>query len=336
MTKVTIHDIARLAEVSIATVSRVLNNNDRVEPKTAARVRRIIAETGYVPDNIARGMRQRKSYAIGYIVSDISNVHFTIAAKHLEEALAAEGYSLIVCSTGGDSHRELQHLRLMMSKKVDGLVINISGRNDDEVIDLSRKLPVVLLSRKIHDPAFQGDFVGSDAFQGAYELGRHVLAMGHRRIGLIRGPHNISTGSERYNGFITALKEEGLELPGELIYPGDYYQQSGWLGAETLLRLSDRPTVLVAMNNTMALGVLNYLKQHTFRVPEDVSFAAFGIFSNRELLYVSPAAINEKPDEEGKLAGELLLRRIANRNATPMTALVPAPLLPGNSIRKLA
>ena len=334
--KITIHDVARQSEVSIATVSRVLNNNSRVEPRTAARVRRVIEQLGYVPDNIARGMRHRKSRAIGYIVSDIANVHFTVAAKYLQEYLAEEGYSLMLCSTGGDKDRELQHLRLMQAQQVDGLLINVTGKNDDYIVELSQDLPVVLLSRKIYDKAFKGDFVGSDAFQGAYDLGRYILSMGHRRIGLIRGPMEVSTGSERLSGFMAALGEDGVEMDEAMIYPGNYYQESGWLGAETLLSNPEPPTVLVAMNNTMAFGVLAYLKKHAYRVPEDVSCAAFGNMVNRDLLYVSPAAISEKPDQEGKLAGELLLRRIADLNVTPMTALVPGELFRGNSIRDLA
>ena len=335
MKRVTIHDIAKQAEVSIATVSRVLNNNPRVEPKTAARVRRVIARTGYIPDNIARGMRSRQSWAVGYIVSDISNVHFTFASKALEETLAAVGYSLIVCSTDGDSDREKQYLQLMLAKKIDGLVINVSGHNDDYIAELSQKLPIVLQSRKIRSSAFQGDFVGSDAYQGAYELGRYVLAMGHRRIGLIRGPENVSTGHERYSGFMTALREANVELSEDSIFHGDYYEHSGHDGAAFLLNAPCPPTILVSMNNTMGLGVLAYLKDHGYRVPEDVSCASFGNIANRNLLYVTPAAIGEKPEEEGKLAGETILRRIADPGATPVTALVPGQLFPGNSILDL-
>lgn len=336
MKKVTIHDVAKHAEVSIATVSRAINNSHYVDPETIARVRRAVKETGYFPDTIARGMRSRKSYAIGYVVSDISNAYFTAAAKAVEEALENDGYSLIVCSTGGDKNKEAKQLRLLMSKKVDGLIINVSGKNDALVAELARRIPVVLLSRKIDAPAFPGDFVGNDGFQGAYELGRHVLAMGHRRIGLIRGPQSISTGPERFNGFITALREGGVDLPEARIHAGDHYQQSGSDGAEALLGATPPPTILVAMNNAMSLGALTYIKQRGLRVPDDISFAAYGDIFNRELLYVNPTTIGQNSRQEGKLAGELLMRRIADNAATPMTALVPSHLLEGNSIKKLA
>lgn len=334
MKNVTIHEVARQAEVSIATVSRVINNH-HVEPKTAAKVNRAIRDTGYVPDAIARGMRRGKSFAIGYIVSDISNGHFTIAAKYLEETLGKEGYSLIVCSTRDDREREMKQLRLLASKKVDGLVINVSGANNDVIVKLSQRLPVVLLSRKIADPGFKGDFVGSDGFQGAYALGRHVLSMGHRHIGLIRGPQHLSTGVERYNGFVTALKESGISLPESMIHLGDHYEESGWVGAERLLGASQPPSILIAMNNPMALGALAYLRQQEVRVPEGVSFAAYGNISNRDLLYVPPTTISEKPEQEGKLAGEILLRRIADMDATPLHTSVPGELLIGNSIQRV-
>ena len=336
MEKATVHDVARLAGVSIATVSRVVNNKCRVEPATAARVRQAVSETGYRPDVMARGMRHSRSYAIGYIVSDIANGHFTVAAKALEETLAPNGFSLIVCSTGGDGAREKSQLELLLSKRIDGLVINVSGRNDGLVAELSRRLPIVLLSRKIASDSFRGDFVGNDGFQGAYELGRHVLEMGHRDIGLIRGPRNISTGADRYNGFAAALKEDGVELPKSRVHLGDYYQESGWEGARALLGARRPPTIIVAMNNAMAYGALAYLRRRGCAIPGDMSFASYGDIPNRDLLFVNPTCISQNPDQEGAMSGEALLRRIRDRNALPLTALAPSRLLLGNSVANLA
>ena len=335
MKKVSIHDVAKRARVSIATVSRVINNNYYVKPDIVARVKRAVKETDYYPDTIARGMRSRKSYAIGYVVSDISNSYFTVAAKAVEEALGNEGYSLIVCSTGDDINKEANQLRLLMSKKVDGLIINSSGLNDSMVASLSHQVPVVLLSRKIGLPSFAGDFVGCDEFRGTYELGRYVLAMGHRRIGLIRGPDTFSTGVERFNGFMTALREGDVNLPKSMIYYGDHRQQSGLDGARALLGTAKPPTILVAMNNAMALGALTYIKQCGLSIPEDVSFAAHGDIINRELFYVSPTTISQNSSQEGKLAGELLMRRIVDNGATPVIVSVPSHLLEGCSIRKI-
>lgn len=335
MEKVTIHEVARHAGVSIATVSRVLNRNSYVEPETAARVRRAIDDTGYFPDSMARGLRSRKTYAIGYVVSDISNLHFTVAAKAIEAELEAGGYNLIVCSTDGDSRKEEKQLRLLMSKKVDGLIINVSGKNDRLVCDLSRKIPIVLIARRVDNPDFAGDFVGNDNFRGAYELARHVLSFGHRRIGLIRGPDDLSTGSERFNGFTAALRDAGVTLPDELVFTGDFYEESGREGAQRLLAATPAPTLLVTMNNAMSFGALSYVKQRGLRIPEDLSFAAYGDIFNRELLYVNPTIVSQNPGKEGQLAGELLMRRIADKNATPMTALIPSSLLEGESIARI-
>ena len=335
MTKVTIHEVAKHAGVSIATVSRVVNKTSFVEPATAARVRKAVQDTGYVPDNIARGMRSRKSYAIGYVVSDITNSHFTVASKALESTLGQDGYSLIVCSTDGDKRKEEMQLRLLMSKKIDGLIINVSGKNDNLVADISRQIPVVLLSRRIDVKGFAGDFVGNDGFQGAYELGRHVLSLGHRRIGLIKGPDDVSTGPERFSGFCSALTELGVDLPREMVQPGDYLLESGIAGAERLLTAARPPTIVVALNNAMAMGALTFIKRRGMHIPKDVSFAAYGDINNRELLYVNPTNVGQNPQQVGKVAGELIIRRIADGNATPMTALVPSQLLEGESIKRL-
>ncbi|MCD8351213.1 MAG: LacI family transcriptional regulator [Planctomycetaceae bacterium] len=332
--RVTIHDVAKAAGVSIATVSRVVNNTSTVEPETAARVRRAVKQIGYIPDPLARGMRSNKSYAVGYIVSDISNGHFTVAAKAVEDELERAGYSLIVCSTDGDARKEERQLRLLVSKKVDGIIINVSGDNDAMVAELSKRVPMVLFSRQI-DGGFNGDYVGNDNFNGAGELARHVLEYGHRRIGLIRGPENISTGPERYNGFVSVLAAAGVSLPPEMVFTGDYYNESGREGARTLLSRPDPPTILVAMNNAMSLGALGYIKEQALRIPDEVSFAGYGDIFNRDLLYINPTMVSQDAGRVGKLAGELILRRIADKGATPMNALVPSELRMGNSVRRI-
>ncbi|MCD8139272.1 MAG: LacI family transcriptional regulator [Planctomycetaceae bacterium] len=227
--RVTIHDVAKAARVSIATVSRVVNNTAAVDAETAARVRRAVKQIGYIPDPLARGMRSNKSYAVGYIVSDISNGHFTVAAKAVEGEFERAGYSLIVCSTDGDPRKEERQLRLLVSKKVDGIIINVSGGNDAMVAELSKRVPMVLFSRQIDD-GFHGDYVGNDNFHGAGELARHVLDYGHRRIGLIRGPENISTGPERYNGFVSVLAAAGVTLPPDMVFTAIIISSPGGKG----------------------------------------------------------------------------------------------------------
>ena len=333
--KATIRDVAKQANVSIATVSRVVNKNYYVDPDTILKVEKAIRDTGYYPDAIARTMRRNVSFTIGLVVSDLNNTHFTLIAKMLDQVIEEQSYNLIVCSSDGNKESENRYLRTLMSKKVDGLVMHTNGDNDALIAELSRQIPIVLIYRKIQDEGFVGDFVGSEDFDGAYRLARHVLSFGHRRIGLITGDLSISTGRERYAGFMKALKEAGIRLSPSMMFSGSYHFESGLEGAKKLLAARQSPSILVALSNALAMGVMTYMKERQILIPGDISFASFGDLSNWELLYVQPTIIRQYPSRVGKFAGQLLLKRIADRNRPPEVTLVPSPLIHGNSIARV-
>lgn len=333
--KTTIRDVAKKANVSIATVSRVINKNYYVDPETTQKVEKAILETGYYPDAIARTMRRNVSFTIGLVVSDLNNTHFTLIAKMIDQTISEENYNLIVCSSDGRKESENRYLRTLMSKKVDGMVVHTNGDNDSLVAELSRQIPIALVYRKIEDEGFVGDFVGSEDFDGAYRLARHVLAHGHRRIGLINGDLSISTGRERYAGFQQALKEAGVRLSPSMVFNGTYHFESGLTGARRLLEARQAPSIIVALSNALAMGVLTHLRERRIDVPADISFASFGDLSNWELLYVQPTLIQQSPSRVGEAAAQLLLKRIADRARPPEDVLVPSPLMPGNSIARI-
>ena len=328
-----IHDVARAAGVSIATVSRVINNNYPVDPDTRERVNRAIRDIGYYPDAAARTMRGNNSFVIGYVVSDISNSHFTVIAKAIEEIAGRNDYGMLVCSTGGDAKLEEYYLRTLMSRKISTLVINATGENDELIAAISRTLPVILIYRQLHNESFQGDFVGSDDFDGAYRLGKLAVEHGHRRIGLVCGPSSLNTGTERRRGFETALAEAGVRLPESLVYEGDFYRESGIKGAEKLLSgRAKPPTLLAAMNNAMAMGVMTYIRSAGLTVPADLSFLSFGDIHNRELLYFQPTVLSQNPHEIGSVVGRLLLSRLANPQRTPERIMIQGKVLEGDSV----
>lgn len=338
MRKATIHDVARQAGVSISTVSRVINNNYPVDADTRERVNQAIKDIGYYPDAAARTMRGNNSFAIGYVVSDIANSHFTVIAKAIEEVAGRRDYGMLVCSTGGDEQREAEYLRMLMSRKVSALVINATGKNDALIAQISRTLPVILIYRQLHDPDFQGDYVGNDDFDGAYQLGKLAAENGHRRVGLICGPPRLNTGVERREGFLAALGETGIRIPESMIYYGDFYQESGMQGAQELLRKrsAGRPTLLAAMNNAMALGVMNFLRSSRVAVPEELSFLSFGDINNRELLYFQPTVLSQNPEEIGSIVGRLLFARLSNPGKSPERIMIRGQILQGDSLKKLA
>ena len=328
-----IHDVAKAAGVSIATVSRVINNNSSVDPEARERVNRAIREIGYYPDAAARTMRGNKSFVIGYVVSDISNSHFTVIAGAIEEVAGKNDYGLLVCSTNGDPAREENYLRTLMSRKIAALIINATDGNEALIASISRTLPVILIYRQLHGQEFLGDYVGTDNFDGAYRLARIAVEHGHRRIGLIHGPSSLNTGSERFDGFMAGLHEAGVRLPPSLLYQGDFYRESGEAGARRLLAGRGKsPTLIAVMNNAMAMGVMSYIRSAGILVPRDLSFLSFGDIENRDLLYFHPTVLSQSPDEIGAIVGRLLLGRLANPGRTPERILVQGKVLHGDSV----
>jgi len=337
VSNVTIKDVAKHAGVSIATVSRVINNNYYVSPEIEKRVLKAIKELNYYPNSIARSLKNDTTFTIGFIVSDISNDYFTSMTKAIEDVINKENYNMIVCSTDNKKEKELRYLKLLISRKVDGLILNTTGRNDDFISKLSNDLPVILVNRKVQDSAFRGDFIDSNNFEGAYTLTEHLLSSGHRKIAVINGDLSVSTGKERFEGFKKAMLQAGIEVGDDYVYryDGDFTMESGYQGAAELLKLTDPPTAVVVMNNAMALGALKYFRVNKIKVPEDVSIASYGDIDNVELMYVQPSTVTLNARTIGRKAGEMLLERIKDRSIVNREVIYTPQLIVGNGVRRL-
>lgn len=313
----TILDVARLAGISTATVSRVINNSNSVKDETKAKVLQAIEALGYYPNFIARSLKNDETKVVGLLVSDLANSHFTAIAKEVERVIGEKGYSLIVCSTDEDGKRERNYLNVLMSQKIDGLILNTTGYNDAYIAQLSRELPMVLLSRKIADPEFVGDFVDMDNFAAGYALCRHLIDYGHKRIAVITGPMRLSAAKERAEGFCACMREAGLPIPPDYVFSGGFTQESGVEGAEHLMFLHYPPTAIVLTNNSLAMGAMRYFKQHGIAVPDQVSLAVFSNFDNEDLFYVQPSTFFNDSVKIGHAAAELVLERISAAERMP-------------------
>jgi len=334
MADVTIKDVAKKAGVSIATVSRVINNNYNVSPEIKEKVLRAIEELNYYPNSVARSLKNDSmTHTIGFLVSDISNNYFTIMAKAVEEVIHKEGYSLIVCSTNDIKERESVYLKLLLSKKVDGLILNTTGENDDFITELSERLPIVLVNRRIYNLNFKGDFIDSDNIEGTYKLVTHLLALGHRKIGVINGTLSVSTGRERFKGFERAMSEVGIYVDESYPYryDGNFTMESGYQGAAKIFNASDKPSAIVIMNNVMAIGALKYFRANNIKVPEDISVVAYGNIDNSDLLYIQPTIVTLDAWVIGNKAGEMILERIKRKNIPNREIIFVPQLIEGNS-----
>ncbi len=313
---VTIKDVAAAAQVSIATVSRVINHTGTVKPELADRVQQAIQELNYSPNSVARSLKTASTSTIAFLVSNISDPFFTTIGRGIEDYIKDFGYNLIVCSIDSSKEKELSYLQMLKEKMVDGIILNTTGFNDEAICELSHQLPIVLSNRRINASVFNGDFVDNDNTSGIYQLTQHLIHLGHRKIGFINGPMHLSTAAERHKGFCDAMKSIGITIDDSYPYAyyGNFSAQSGYDGAKKLMKAEDRPTALVLMNSELALGALRYFAESNIQIPEDLSIVSFGDIHNRELLYVTPTVASTNLMGIGYKMGELLLDRINRKN----------------------
>ncbi|HEY8500259.1 MAG TPA: LacI family DNA-binding transcriptional regulator [Clostridia bacterium] len=338
MPRATIKDVAKRANVSVATVSRVINGNYNVSPELSEKVMKVIKELDYYPNSVAQSLKKDATYTIGFLVSNISNNYFTSIAKMVEDEIKAHDYNLIVCSTENNKDRELAYLKLLLSKKIDGLILNTTGMNDDYISSISNYLPIVLINRRIDHINFNGDFVDSDNVYGGYALTKNLISLGHRKIGVINGSQIVSTGRERFEGFKKAMAEIGISEDRLNLYryDGNFDMESGYRGAAKLMESEERPTAVVIMNNEMALGALRYFRSHEINIPDDISVTSYGDIINSDLIYVQLTVVSQNTDFVGKKIADLIVDRISKKNKVSNREIIYAPhMINGTSVKKI-
>ena len=269
---VTIKDVARIAGVSTATVSRVLNNDPRIAPDTFKAVSRVITESGYRRNTIARSLKTSRTQAVGFLTPEIANDFFMYIAEGVEERLQAAGYSLIICNTAESSATEVKRIDLLSDQRVDGIIIIPAGNKGDHYAPLAeRGIRTVIIDRLVS--GFACDAVLVDNVGGSYAAAVRFFEAGVRRIGFIGGRQDLTTAQERWEGFKKAHLEYGIALDDNLVGFGDFHVDSGFSLAERLMALPNPPQHLFIANYFMHLGATRYLLQSglecngVFRLP---------------------------------------------------------------------
>jgi len=334
LARATIKQVAEAAEVSTATVSRVLNNTDFVSDEIKERVMAAVNKLNYRPSAIARSLKQDRTYMIGVVVPDISNPYFMGISRGIEDVVGKEGFQLIFCSSDENPDKERRLLKLMQEKRVDAVVLATSGGNDPAIKQLAdSKMPIVLVDRKPDSPDAGGmlDLVAEDNTEGASLLTRKLLEDGHTAIGVVNGPTRSSTGRERLDGVRKAMKEYGLnEEP--IVYNGDFSTEDGIQAVRHFLGADHRPTAIISLNNRMSLGVLLEIVRSGLRIPSDMAVASFGEVEAGPLLKESGIYyLEQHPYDMGIKTGEILLRRI--REEAPLVK--PAFEIYGTEVKQL-
>jgi LacI family transcriptional regulator/LacI family repressor for deo operon, udp, cdd, tsx, nupC, and nupG len=315
-----LQDVARRAKVSIATVSRVLNQSDKVVPETRAVVEQALRESGYRPSRVARRLRMNngRAHLVGLIIPDIQNPFFAEIARGVEDAAYAAQYALLLCNSDENPEKERFYLDVMRDESVDGIVLPPFDETDAAVIEMVKTgLPVVCVDRAL--TKVTTDLVEVDNYRGAFEGVTHLIAKGHRNIGLIEGRIQVSTSRERRRGYVDALAAAGLPLRKDLIRGGDFKQESGRVLAGELLDLKKPPTALFVCNNLMTVGALAAARQRGLRVPKEIALVGFDDLPWAEALDPPLTVVRQPAYEVGKQAMELLLKRIIEPARPPVT-----------------
>lgn len=327
----TLQEVAARAQVSIATVSRVLNKSDKVVPETRAAVEQALLDLGYRPSRVARRLRMNsgRAHLVGLIIPDIQNPFYAEIARGVEDAAYANEYALILCNSDENAEKERFYLDVMRDESVDGVVLPPFDDTDRAVVELVRTgMPVVCVDRSL--ARVQTDLVDVDNHRGAFEAVKHLVGKGHRSIGLIEGRSEVSTSRERRRGYLDALAAHDITVRKDLIRSGDFKQESGRVLANELLDLRRPPTALFVCNNLMTVGALAALHQRGLRVPQDVALVGFDDLPWAEALDPPPTVVRQPAYEVGRQAMELLLKRIME----PGRPAVTVRLLPELVIRK--
>ena len=310
---VTIKDVAQQAGVSAMTVSRVINSSERVSPETQRRVQEAIAELGYVPSRLARGLSARKTGTLAVIVPDVANPFFTMIVRAAEEVARRSTFGVILCDTRADLGVERDVVEELIAHRVERIAIApVSDRSKPHLARLARfGLPFVLIDRTVE--SIDCDAVVGDNVGGARLLVEHLIALGHRRIGMIVEGDEVSTARERRRGYEETLKAEGLALEAALVEVQTPDPNGGFLGMSRLLALEEPPSAILAVNNLVALGAIEAVRDAGLEVPDDVALVCFDDIELASRLHPFLTVMAQPAETFGTLATQLLLDRLAGR-----------------------
>ncbi len=312
----TIKDVARLANVSVATVSRVMNNTAPVNEYTRERINKAMKDLNYTPSLVAQGMRTKKSKTIGVIIPDYVNPFYYELFKHLEDSARSEGYYLIVTSTGEEVDDEINHISALINRNIDGIIV-CSYKGDRNTIEylfeLSKAIPVIFMDNIETDIPVNAVCV--DGYKGTMEIIKHLIQKGHRKIAFIKPLDRYRVANDRFKGYKDALNEANIEFDEKLVYEGDYHVDSGFAAAEFFVKnVATKPTAIVSSTDLMAIGAMQYLQRAGFRVPKDIAVAGFDDIHLSDFITPALTTIKQPLADIAREAIKLFINKTNNPN----------------------
>jgi LacI family transcriptional regulator len=271
---VTIYDVAREANVSMATVSRVVNGNPNVKPSTRKKVLEAIERLGYRPNAVARGLASKKTTTVGVIIPDISNIFFAELARGIEDIATMYKYNIILSNSDQNKEKELHLLNTMLGKQVDGILFMGGHISEEHVAEFKKSDVPIVLAATIEENNIIPS-VNIDYEQAAYDAVMSLIERGNKRIAYVTGPANDPINSKKLAGYRRALEENGLSYDESLVIEGDYSYDSGIEAYEKITELDEQPTAVFVGTDEMALGVIHSAQDHGVKIPEQLEVVGF-------------------------------------------------------------
>lgn len=331
---ITTRDVARAAGVSVATVSRALNQSKTVTEATRNHVCRIADELGYVPNSVAKSLKTSQTQTIGFVVGDISNPDYISIAHAVEEIVRKENYNLILCSTGNKQQQELDYLQMLLSKNIDGLILNTTGLNNTFIKKMNERIPIVLLNRKLDSCKIRGDYIGTNSYLGSYQLTKHLLSLGHQRIYVVRGPDRLDNSRDRFQAFLDAMQEYGYSVGNDYpyVYSTEYTRVDGMNAVKHMLSFDPLPSAIISHSNLPMLGILDELHRTSLRIPQDISLAAYDALPNSHLMALRPTYSFCDTAAIGVQAAHSILEHIKNPSRSYHEYVFDPDIILGNAV----
>ncbi|MCA0982455.1 catabolite control protein A [Halobacillus yeomjeoni] len=329
---VTIYDVAREANVSMATVSRVVNGNPNVKPATRKKVHDAIERLGYRPNAVARGLASKKTTTVGVIIPDISSIFFAELARGIEDIATMYNYNIILSNSDQNKDKELHLINAMLGKQVDGLVF-MGGKITDEHIQAFKSASVPVALAATVDETGETPAVNINYEQAAYEA-TELLLSNNKHVAFVSGPEDTVINNEKLAGYKRAMEDKGIKDADKWIVNGDYSYDSGIEAFDQLNEMQEKATAVFVSSDEMALGVIHGAQDQGLKVPEDLE--VFGFDNTRLATMVRPtlSTVVQPMYDIGAVAMRLLTKFMNKEEVTEQNVILPHRIIERNSTQQ--
>ena len=322
----TIKDVAKLAGVSISTVSKYLNGGN-IRPENVEPIRSAIAQLDYRANPYARGLKSNRSGSVGVLLPSMTLHFFGTIINSLDKVLRSCGYHTIICCYGSDHGLERDYLRFMLDNGIDGMIYvpeNLTSEEFDELTS-HRRIPIVQVDRLIQ--GISSDAVLADNTDASYQAVSHLIENGHQRIALISGLSSIFTAKERMVGYLRALSDHKLPYDDALVLSGTYSFTTGYQSFQTLMALPDPPTAIFCVNYDIALGVITAAQERGIHIPRELTVFSYDCVEICTLMNPSIPVVHQPEAAMGQAAGTYLLERMNGYDGPPRISRLKSEIL---------